>query len=149
MKEDSQDDTAPLPRSWLPVPLPSAADPAWDDRVEGIMAAAAPELHSLARKRSTGAVRQWSGIEAWSVPAVAIAAASVALMLIVKGPKNLRDAPPGSIPLGLIAAGGNPAILWSSLGIEADPVLALIAVQEQQAPSGEATQSTPNGAVRR
>lgn len=132
MRERSEDGTTrPLPLGWLPDPQPAEGDPKWDERIEGILAAAGPELRTLRSRRSTAEVIWWSGMGLWWKPAAALAAASAALLLLVGRPAVFPGPSPGSIPLGLVASAGDPVMLWRALGVQADPVLALIAIQEQ------------------
>jgi hypothetical protein len=49
----------------------------------------------------------------------------------------------------MVAAEGDPVTLWGAFGIEADPVLALIAVRMQDDPMGEGSGTTPEEGERR
>lgn len=133
MRERSEDGAArPLPRDWLPDSHPPEDAPVWHARVERIMAVAGPELRRLGSRRSATEITWWSRMGLWWKPAAALAAASTALLLLVGRPAVFPEPPPGSIPLGLVASEGDPVTLWRALGIPADPVLALIAVQEPE-----------------
>jgi hypothetical protein len=63
--------------------------------------------------------------------ALAAAAAIVAFAADRARPVQSERGQP-SLPLAMLAADGDPAVLWQSVGIEADPVLALIALQDAQ-----------------
>jgi hypothetical protein len=132
MTERSNDNqaTGPLPRDCLPESQPREGAPVWDARVRRIMAAAEPELRRIEGRRSAvEAAPWWSVMGMWWKPAGALAAASVALLLLL-GRRDIHPGPPpGSIPLGLVASEGDPVTLWGVLGVQADPVLALIAVR--------------------
>ncbi len=143
MRERSEDGAPrPLPPGWLPDPHPPEGDPRWDRRVERIMAAVGPELRRIRSRRSAAEVTWWSRMGVWWKPAAALAAASAALLLLVGRPAVSPEPPPGSIPLGLVAADGDPVALWSALGVQADPVLALIAIQEQEDVMGRGSRPT-------
>jgi len=118
-------DPSPMPRDWLPAATPLEGTREWEALFARVLASAA--LPASRRPRTT-----WpSVLGSWWRPAAGLAAAAAALLLLM-GPQ----APPsgsgdGALPLSLVAAGGEPAALLEGLGIPADPVLALIAVQRQ------------------
>ncbi|MBI4421972.1 MAG: hypothetical protein HY560_14200 [Gemmatimonadetes bacterium] len=142
MKERSEDGAPQaLPRDWLPDPHPSEDAPVWDTRARRIMAAAGPELRRLKGRRSAAEVSWWSMMALWWKSAAAVAAVATALLLVQR-PAAFPEPPPGSIPLGLIAADGEPVTLWGALGIQADPVLALIAIREQRDVTGQRAPQT-------
>jgi hypothetical protein len=131
MRERSEDATTRLlPQGWLPDPNPSEGDPKWDEKIERIMAAAGPELRTLRSRRSAAEVTWWSRMGLWWKPAASLAAASTALVLLVERPAS-AEPPPGSLALGFVVSDGDPVTLWGALGIQADPVLALIAIGGQ------------------
>lgn len=133
MRERSNDDAPrPLPRDWLPDPLPSEADSSWSQRLDRIMAAAAPELRVLRSRRSTVQLTWWSEMARWRMPAAALAAAATAVFLLTWRSSALPESPPGSILLELVATNGDPAALWRARGAEVDPVLAWVALQKQE-----------------
>ena len=133
MKERSHEGAPrPLPRDWLPDAQPSEADPSWSHQIEQIMAAAAPELQTLRSPRSAAQFTWWSEMARWSTPAAALAAAATAFFLLTWRPAALPESPPGSILLELVATNGDPVALWRARGIEADPVLAWVALQRQE-----------------
>lgn len=142
-REEPADRTPrPLPREWLPDRQPPEGAPAWHARVERIMAAAGPELRRLGSRRSTAELTGRSRMGSWWKPAAALAAVSTALLLLVGRPAASPEPPPGSIALALVASEGDPVTLWGAFGIQADPVLALIAVQEQADLTRQARPST-------
>ena len=122
-------DTPRLPPEWLPEPLPTAEDPAWDASVRRILAAAEPTLSGL-RDRARH-VPWWAALDAWWRPAAALAAASLAGLLIV--PPRADSSPSHDLTLRLLAAGGTPDALWETLGVPVDPVLALVALEDHSA----------------
>jgi hypothetical protein len=118
----------PLPRNWLPDAQPSGGA-AWEAKVGRIMDAAEPELRRIRERRAAVRASWWSPLGLWLKPAAALAAAA---LLVVAGRSAAFPEPPqSSLSLGLLAADGDPAMLWVALGVPADPVLAHIAVQEQ------------------
>ena len=54
----------PLPREWLPEPLPAPSDASWEVGVQRIMSAARPELAKLGTVRS--ATPWWAALETWA-----------------------------------------------------------------------------------
>ena len=134
MTERPEDEVQqPLPTTWLPDPHPPDDDRRWNETTERIMRAAAPELQALRSRRSTIAVGGWSEMGRWWKPAAVLAAASIALLLLLE-PLISRTAVPRSLPLGFVASDGDPVTLWRMMGLEADPVLALIAIRDQTSP---------------
>ncbi len=100
-----------LPQDWLPDPSPPEDAPEWDARAARIMTLAAPPRAS------------WTLLGSWWKPAALLAAASVATLLL------LDPGEPPSPALGVIAGDGEAAALWRAAGVEADPVLAIIALR--------------------
>ena len=134
--------TNPLPRSVLPDPQPPTGDPVWRERLDRVMTAARPELERLGSRGAAAAMSRWSALGLWWKPAAVLAAASSALVLLTE-PPGTRDEPGGSVALRFVASEGDPVTLWGMLGIEADPVLALIAFRDEAAVSGEAAPRRP------
>jgi hypothetical protein len=129
--EDRPDDNTPplLPREWLPDPLPPAGAAEWDVRRERILAAAEPALLRLGESERDAA---WPTVLGhWWKPAAALAAAAAALLFLLGRPETLRDSDRDRFPLSVVAAEGEPFALWDGVGIDADPVLALVASQPQ------------------
>jgi hypothetical protein len=132
MRERSEHDAPrPLPRGWLPDPQPPEGTLVWEARTRRIMAAAVLELQRFRSRRSAAEVTWWSVMAQWWKPAAAVAAASVALLLLIGRSAVAPEPRPGSIALGLVASDGEPVTIWRALGIQADPVLAQIAIREQ------------------
>ena len=133
MKERSHEGASrPLPREWLPDRQKSETDPSWSQQIERIMAAAAPELGTLRSRRSAVQITWWSEMARWCAPAAVLAAAATAFFFLTWRPAALPESPRGSVLLGLVAAEGEPIALWRARGIEADPVLAWVALQRQE-----------------
>src|SRR5687767_11377428 len=119
----------PLPREWLPDASAREGAPEWDVTLQRILAAAEPSLRQL-QDASTASDVSWSAVLAsWWRPAAAIAAAA-ALLLLLDG-RDTENRAQGGVPLTVMAAQGEPFALWQSVGTEADPVLALIALQQE------------------
>lgn len=123
-------DVAPLPREWLPDPLPPAGDASWAEGVARLMSRATPEL---AKRGAYGpAPPWWAGLELWLRPATGLAAASLAILLLAPPPE--ADPPPArDLTLELLAAQGDPTALWSAVGVQADPVLATLTLVDHTA----------------
>lgn len=118
----------PLPRVWLPDAAAPADATEWQVMIERIAAASEP---GLLRLRDREADVSWPAVlGAWWKPAAVLATAATALLILLDPPVSGGSAS-GSLPLSVLAAEGDPVSLWRALGIEADPVLALIAIQEQ------------------
>jgi hypothetical protein len=131
MVEPNGGDQQPLPRDWLPDASAPDGAPEWDVTLQRILAAAEPSLRQL-QDASTASDVTWSAVlGSWWKPAAAIAAAA-ALLLLLDGRDTEDRAAQGVLPLSVMAAQGDPFALWQSLGIEADPVLALIALQQER-----------------
>jgi len=135
----------PLPGDWLPEPYPSEVDPAWEGSLRRILAAAEPELARRAAGRPETSVPGWIELGRWWKPVAALAAAALALLFIAERPAPIS----GAVALTLIAAEGDPAILWSSGGVPADPVLSLLAFEDHEHfLSGESDRALPGGEPR-
>jgi hypothetical protein len=71
----------------------------------------------------------WTSVlGSWWRGAAALAAAAAALLLLVPG-EPVQEAAAGALPLSVVATEGDPAALLAGLGVEADPVLAWIALE--------------------
>lgn len=128
--------TDPLPEGWLPGPSGPPADaPEWEARVQRIVAAAGPRLERRRERAERGAAGRagrawWAELGLLLRPAAGLAAAA-ALLLVLLGPSpSPAGDPSASSTLAAVASGGDPAALWRAAGAEADPVLALIALEE-------------------
>jgi hypothetical protein len=132
MQERLDDDApSPIPRSWLPEPSPPEGGARWEAGVQRVLAAAEPVLGRL-RAPAFEIEAAWTAmLAAWWKPAALLAAAAAALLLVLDPPHAPAATDSGALPLSVIAADGEPAAMWAGLGIEADPVLALIALREQ------------------
>lgn len=130
MPKRTEDETPrPLPREWLPEPTPLEGTPEWRSMAERIIAAAEPKLRG-GGTRNAGIAAAWPAIlGSWWKPAAALAATAAALLLVL-GPAR-QEPDPSALPLSLVAAEGEPAVLFEGLGIHADQVLALIALLEE------------------
>jgi hypothetical protein len=126
MKEDHESMT-PLPRKWLPEPAAPADAPEWEALARRIMSAAGPALD---RQASADPEAGWAVVlGSWLRPALVFAAASAAIVVVAYQAKPVQGVDRPSVPLAVLASDGDPAALWQSLGITADPVLGLIALQ--------------------
>jgi hypothetical protein len=81
----------------------------------------------------------------WLSPAAALAASAAALLLAAGNrgtpvqPGPLEDA----ATLSLITADGDPVALWATLGVTADPVLALLTLEDHTGWTGGADAARP------
>jgi hypothetical protein len=141
------DDVEPLPRSWLPTPQAPEGDTIWDVRAERIMTTAA-ELRSRSERRSPVAPTPWQLVGLWW-KAAAVAAVAAVVVFILETDRSARAAPPsGAIPLTVVASAGDPATLWEAFGVDAHPVLALIALQGRDDGTLRTDAPTPTGRTR-
>jgi hypothetical protein len=125
MKNDHES-MAPLPREWLPEPAAPEEAPEWDALARSIMSAAGPSLDRQASADPEGGRAFVLG--SWLRPAMVFAAASAAIAVVAYQAQPVHDVHGPSLPLAVLASVGDPAALWQSLGITADPVLGLIAL---------------------
>lgn len=118
---------APLPRHWLPDAThpPGSDDSIWEDRLQRLMDAAEPGLSSLRTHGSPW----WAVLGAWWRPTAVLAAAAVALVVLLPTAPASLEHPRGALALAAAVSEGEPAALWTALGSEADPVLALIVLE--------------------
>jgi hypothetical protein len=121
---------SPLPRDWLPRATAPESAPEWDVRVARIVATADPALWSLRRRATETQVTWPTMLGSWWKPAAALAAAASGLLFLF-GPSPERRPSGAGLPLSVVAAQGDPVALWEGLGIEADPVLAVLILQER------------------
>lgn len=132
MTERSNDHAPrPLPRDWLPDATPPDAAAEWAVRVQRIMAAAEPALAKLGNRDDSSDAGWPVELGSFWRPAAAVATAATLLLVVADKPRAVRESGYDGLPLSLMAAEGQPVALWEGLGIDADPVLALIALQEQ------------------
>jgi hypothetical protein len=144
MSNDMDVGPGPLPRDWLPEPLPPEGDASWEARIARIMAAT---------ERQTGAgVPSWlSEMGRWWQPTAALAAAAVVALLFVVADNPRSESPAGpteGLALTVIAADGDPVALWAALGVTADPVLALLTLEDPGAAAAPSEPAPPAGAPR-
>lgn len=130
-KRSNENAPPPLPQEWLPEAAAPAGAVEWETRSERIMAVAEPKLQRLGRRVPTSEPSWWSALGWWWKPAAVVASATAAVLFVLDAPVALREPTPDSLSLMVIAAAGEPIAFWEMLGVEADPVLALIAWQEQ------------------
>jgi hypothetical protein len=123
----------PLPSEWLPDGAPPDSDPVWGVRTERILGAAELEWARLVARQQTTA---WlSEMGSWLRPAAVLAAAAAALLFATSdrvtyaGPAISAD----DVALRLVAAEGDPVAIWTTLGVTADPVLALLTLEDHTA----------------
>lgn len=135
----------PLPPEWLPDPVPSDEEVAyWHERLERLMDAAEPVLERYRRPTRT-VVPWWSALQLRWRPAVAgtggLAAAAVLVAVLAFGPELERHPPtpadPAATVLSAVVSGGDAVALWSAVGANADPTLALLALEYRTAPEGD------------
>jgi hypothetical protein len=132
MTQRFDDDTSPrpLPRDWLPEAAAPEGTPEWETRAARIIAAAGPAIDRLANRDPRVEATLSTQLGSWWKPAVALAAAAAAMLFVLDQPQAIRESGRGALALGIVAADGEAAGLWQGLGIDADPVLALIALQQ-------------------
>ncbi|MEX2466764.1 MAG: hypothetical protein WD995_07630 [Gemmatimonadota bacterium] len=147
MSNDMDVEPGPLPREWLPEPLPPEGDASWEARVARIMAAAE-------RQTGAGGASWWAELARWWGPTAALAAAAVAALVFVVAdtprPESPSTEPTEGLALTMIAADGDPVALWAALGVAADPVLALLTLEDHSAsPAPAPSEPTPSAGVPR
>lgn len=120
------DPAAPLPRDWLPEAAPAEGAPEWELNVRRVVAAAEARLLASRQRRAVG--RPGAGLGDYMIPGAALAAAA-ALVLALGLSRPPRQPAPGGLILSVVAGGGSPDALWRGLGVDADPVLALITLE--------------------
>ncbi len=122
--ESDDPNEARLPDAWLPAASPAPDAASWIVQRERILATAAPALHAL---RGTDDGPWIDTIASWWTRAAAGVAAAATILIAVR--QIAAPAPPSrpATPFDLISAAGEPAAVWRAYGIEADPVLAVIA----------------------
>ena len=126
--ESDNADERPLPRTWLPDPVAPASDATWRRQREDIVAGAKPALYEL-QARVNGDSSAWlNAIGSLWVRAAAGLAVAAATMLVVRPVPTPATAENVNV-LEIVATDGKPDALWRAYGIEADPVLALIATE--------------------
>ncbi len=129
---DNQD---PLPKEWLPEPLPPADDSIWEVRTAAILSAATPELRRLGVRDEAGAQPWVLELGRWWAPSGVLAAAAILVLYFsIESPVREAQTPSmGGTALQFIASDGDPVALWAALGVRADPVLALLTLEDHTA----------------
>lgn len=137
---------APLPKEWLPKAAPPDGHTEWEARTARIMSAVGPEW---ARLRLGGRAMgpSWlAEMGRWLRPAAALAAAGAGLLLWVTKPPapSATFLSAENVALGLVVSDGDPVALWAALGVQADPVLALLTFEDHRALRAPTGPSTPS-----
>ena len=120
---DDAPEPAPLPRGWLPDATPREGTPLWEITVARVVAATEMRGSTLLDPPAWPSV-----LGSWWRPAAALAVAAGALLLVSPAEPPSPQPRAGEVPLSVVATEGDPAALLAGLGVEADPVLALIAL---------------------
>ena len=143
----SGDEVAPLPGSWLPDPVAPEGDGIWDVRAARILAAAGVDRAGISAANPDNWVTE---LGRWWRPTVALAAAAAGVLMMTDGRATAPGGPfPGGVAFDLIASDGDPVALWAALGVTADPVLALIALDDPADTNAPPTPDLrPEGGVR-
>lgn len=148
MSNDEDFGPPPLPREWLPERLPPEEDAVWDERVARIMAVAPLEGGGVQGRSGPDQTSWLSEMGRWWRRAAALgAAAVVALIFVVEEPERTRSSavPAEALALTVVATDGDPVALWAALGVAADPLLALLALENHDAIGAPSGPSTPSG----
>ena len=127
----SNDEHPPIPGEWLPDATPQEGSPEWEALLARVVAASEEAARAPTRVGAAPAPRAWPAVlGGWWRGAAVGAAAATALLLLVR-PATIPPAAVdvGALPLTVVTAQGDPAALLEGLGIPADPVLALIAIE--------------------
>lgn len=127
-RENDESVQRPLPREWLPPATPQAGSDEWEALRGRVMVAVGSTVPSFTRGQSVQEAGWVATLGTWWRPAAAIAAAAALLVILIPAPPA-RPSGSGALALSLVAAGGEPAALLGGLGIPAEPVLALIALE--------------------
>lgn len=123
----------PLPSKWLPEGLPERGDVVWDTRATRILGALDLEW---SRADVHGPGLSWlSEMGRWLRPATVLAAAAAALLILAgdRTPGSEVRPRPDALAMSLVAADGDPVAIWAALGVSADPVLALLTLEDHTA----------------
>jgi hypothetical protein len=122
----------PLPGKWLPDSpvVPPEDDAYWERRLDALMTEADPKLASY--RRVPVVRRSWLETLAvgWRPAAAgAFALAASVILALALGAGGAPAPGPQAVVLSAIVNEGTPASLWQGAGIEADPILALLALE--------------------
>ena len=132
-------------RPWLPDALPPEGHPDWDEPLGKVLAAAEPELVRLARDGGVQLAPWLSEMGSWWRPAAGLAAAAVAFLLLTSPTPSPGSADPDAMSLTILASGADPAAIWAAMGVDADPVLALLTLEDHTADSAPAAEPGQGG----
>lgn len=102
----------------------------FESRISRLVEAAEPTLERY-REGQTG---WWQPLaDYWQPATVAAFAGTAAIFFAYSFTYVSQQVPtPGNLALVAVASDGNPASLWSAVGKEADPVLAVIALAKEE-----------------
>jgi hypothetical protein len=107
-------------------------DAVWEARTQRILARSDLAWDAAEARRTT--TSWFLELGRWLSPAAALAAAAAALMLIAAGNRSaLIETDADAAALSLISADGDPVALWATFGVTADPVLALLTLEDHMA----------------
>jgi len=128
----SNDRPEPLPKEWLPdSPVPPEGDEAyWSAQLGRLMAEAEPILS--AHRSEPADTASWMAALAvrWRPAAVSALALAASMVLAFVWQAEHMPTPSGrTIVLSTIVGEGQPAAIWKGAGVEADPTLALLALE--------------------
>lgn len=142
---------APLPREWLPEPVLPGGHVARDASAARILGALELEWARHTARGQPDASRWVSDLGRWLRPAAALAAAAIALLFVLDDyrthPSSTHAA--DEMALSLVASHGDPAALWAALGVPADPVLALLTLEDHSTfVTGAGTAAPSSGEIR-
>jgi hypothetical protein len=121
-----------LPDELLPGPGASADldDPqVLEMRIRRLVRAGEPTLE----RYRAGQIGWWQALSFYWQPVTAAALAGTAALVITLGFASAPHNVPATRDIALVAAAsdGNPVALWAAAGQQADPVLALIALEKE------------------
>ena len=131
----------PLPREWLPEGVAPEGDAVWEARTERILALTEHAWPAEARRTTT---RWLPELSRWLSPAAALAASAAALLLAAGNRASVPAQDADAAALSLITADGDPVALWATLGVTADPVLALLTLEDHTAWTARADAARPD-----
>ena len=119
----------PLPKELLPESALGGDSALWENRVQSVLAAAAPILAEY----RTAPIPWWSVLAERLRPrlAVAVAAAAAVTVAVHFSLPAPAARPKSSLPLAAVIGEGNTAALLSVANGEIDPVLALVILEGQ------------------
>ncbi len=122
----------PLPGKWLPdSPVPPPEEEAyWEGRLDALMTKADPTLASYRPGPAVGPSLLETLALGWRPAAAgAFALAASVILALVLGAGSRPSSGPQAVVLSAIVGEGTPSSLWQGAGVEADPTLALLALE--------------------